>query len=93
MGIRMSIGAEPGSLVGMVLKGGMSRVLIGLGIGLVLAVPTMGIVRSMLFGIEALDPVTFVGVILLLATVAFVAAWIPAMRASRVDPIRALKAD
>jgi putative ABC transport system permease protein len=93
MGIRMSVGAEPGRLVAMVMRSGMKRVGLGIAIGLGLALPAAQIVRGSLYGVGALDPLTFGSVAVLLTLVAAMAAYLPARRASRVDPTHALKAD
>ena len=93
MGIRMSVGAEPGRLITMVLGAGMKRVGIGILIGLGLALPAAQLIRGSLYGVAALDPLTFGGVAVLLTLVAAVAAYLPARRASRVDPTHALKAE
>jgi len=74
--------------------GGAARLsAVGLAVGLVLAVGAGQLLRSQIFGVSPLDPVTFVGVIALLAAVALLAAWLPARRAARVDPIVALQAE
>jgi predicted permease len=93
MGIRMSLGANPGSVVSMVLKGAMALVAVGALLGWALSLGLAQTVRMFLYGITALDPITFVGVPLLLGAVALVAAVIPARRASRVNPVAALKTD
>jgi ABC-type antimicrobial peptide transport system permease subunit len=93
MGIRMSLGAAPGAVVSQVVREGMVLAGVGALVGLGLAVIGARVMQSLLFGIEAMDPVTFIGVPALLLTVTLVAAYIPARRASRVDPVRALKAE
>jgi putative ABC transport system permease protein len=93
MGIRMSLGAAPGSVVKQVVREGMVLVGVGAGIGIALALAGAQVLRTLLFGVGALDPVTFLGVPALLLAVTLVAAYIPARRASRVDPVRALKAE
>lgn len=93
MGIRLSVGAEPNRLVTMVLGSGMKRVGVGILIGLGLALPAAQLVRGSLYGVTALDPLTFGGVVALLSLVAAVAAYLPARRASRVDPTHALRSD
>ncbi|MGW8267285.1 MAG: ABC transporter permease [Longimicrobiales bacterium] len=93
MGIRMSLGAAPGTVVRQVVREGMVLVGAGTGLGLALALAGAQVLRSLLYGIGALDPVTFVGVPLLLLAVTLGAAYLPARRASRVDPVRALKAE
>ncbi|MBT8397242.1 MAG: ABC transporter permease, partial [Gemmatimonadetes bacterium] len=93
MGIRLSLGADTGKVVFMVLRGAMGLVLIGAVIGLVLSLGLAQAVKQFLYGVGALDPVTFLGVPLILCGVALVAAFVPARRASRVDPVRALKSE
>ena len=93
MGIRLSLGADAGSVVAMVLKGAMTLVAVGAVLGWALSLGLAQTVRVFLYGITALDPATFIGVPLVLGGVAFVAALIPARRASRVNPVTALKTD
>jgi macrolide transport system ATP-binding/permease protein len=96
MGIRLALGASPSSLLNMVVGQGMKLTLVGLAIGLTLALAafgSIGAVRTLLPGISPLDPVTFIAVPALLAAIAFVATWIPAKRAGRVDPVIALRVD
>ncbi|MEM7585435.1 MAG: ABC transporter permease [Acidobacteriota bacterium] len=90
IGVRMAFGAQTHEILRMVLRQGMSKVIIGLVIGLVLAIPMAGILGSTLFQVKAADPVTFVVVPVLLASVAALACLLPARRASSVDPLRAL---
>ena len=73
------------------MKQSLQLAAIGVGIGLVTAFALSRLIQSLLFGVGALDPVTFVGTPLLLAAVALVASYIPALRATRVDPITALR--
>lgn len=93
MGIRMSFGANAGTVTRM-LTGSCMR-LVGLrgAIGLALAFLVTRALSHMLFGVGALDPVTFAAVPVLLGSVALLAAYIPARRASRIDPVRALRAE
>jgi predicted permease len=96
MGIRLALGASPSALLGMVVGQGMKLTSIGLAIGLALALGafgSIGAVRTLLPGISPLDPITFIAVPLLLAAIAFLATWIPARRAGRVDPVVALRVD
>jgi predicted permease len=93
MGIRMSLGADTGSVVAMVLKGAMALVAMGAVLGWALSLGLAQTVRVFLYGITAIDPVTFIGVPLVLGGVAFLAALIPARRASRVNPVKALKSE
>jgi predicted permease len=93
VGIRMSLGADAGSVVWMVLKGAMGLVALGAVLGWALSLGLAQAVRSFLYGVAALDPVTFTGVPLILGAVALAATLVPARRASRVNPVRALKAE
>ncbi|UCC26562.1 MAG: ABC transporter permease [Gemmatimonadales bacterium] len=93
VGIRLSLGAETGAVVWMLTRGGMRLVALGAGIGLAVSGLLAQFLSRFLFGVPALDPVTFVGVPLLLGAVALLAAWIPAMRAARVNPVGALRAE
>ncbi len=91
MGIRMALGAEASTVRRLVLGRGLAVAGIGLVIGLAGAWWLTGLMESLLFGIAARDPVTFVVVPLLLLGVAVTASWIPALRATRVDPIVVLR--
>jgi len=93
MGIRMSLGAAPGQVVSQMVREGMVLVVVGTGVGLILALAGAQVLRSLLFGVGAIDPLTFAAVPALLLTVTLVAAYVPARRASMVDPVRALKAE
>jgi predicted permease len=91
MGIRMSLGAAPRSVVGLLVAGGMRVVLLGTVAGLALAFAGSRLLSGLLYGVEPFDPATVVGVTVLLLGVALLAAFIPARRASRVDPQEALR--
>ncbi|MBU8896783.1 ABC transporter permease [Corallococcus sp. M34] len=93
MGIRMALGAEPGDVLRLVLGQGMRLAGLGVGVGLVLSLGLARLLGSMLYGVTAYDPWTFVGVAALLSGVALFATWLPARRATRVDPIIALRAE
>lgn len=93
MGIRMSLGADAATVVRMLVGNGMKLVAVGGIIGLVLAFGLARMLTQMLFGIGSFDPVTFVVVPALLVAVALLAAYLPARRASRVDPVSALRAE
>ena len=93
IGIRMALGAEPGEVRSMILKKGLILSLIGLAIGLVGSFAATWAMSSLLFGVSTTDPVTFVGVAIILTIVAMVACYIPARRATRVDPIIALRSE
>jgi putative ABC transport system permease protein len=90
IGIRMAIGAGRSEVLSLVFKRAMTLVVVGVGLGLAASLAVSRLISTLLYG-SARDPVTFVGVPLLLATVALVAAAIPAFRASRVDPVVALR--
>ncbi|HSM05500.1 MAG TPA: ABC transporter permease, partial [Longimicrobiales bacterium] len=91
MGIRIALGAEASRVRGMVLKDGLGVAVIGLGIGLLGAWALSGVMESILYGVDSTDLVTFVSVPLLLVAVAAAASWIPALRATRVDPVEVLR--
>ena len=93
MGVRIAVGASTRDLAGLVVGRALRVTAIGLAVGLALAAGAGRLLRSQIFGVSPLDPVTFVGVSALLAAVALLAAWLPARRAARVDPIIALQAE
>jgi ABC-type antimicrobial peptide transport system permease subunit len=85
MGIRLALGARPGQVAGLVLKNTLTLTALGVVIGLVLAFAVSRALSGMLYGVAPMDAATFVGVPLVLATVALVAALVPIRRATRVD--------
>ncbi|MEY2562976.1 MAG: hypothetical protein QOH88_1169 [Verrucomicrobiota bacterium] len=93
IGLRMALGAQTGNVHRLILRQGMMLALIGSIIGLAIAFGTTRLLKSVLYGVDAVDPTTFIGVTFLLGTVSFLACWIPARRASRVDPMIALRAE
>jgi putative ABC transport system permease protein len=93
IGIRIALGAEPRGIQRLVVVQSLQMVLIGLALGLAGAVVVAGILRSLLYEVKPRDPMTFAVVTLLLAVVALTAAFIPARRAARVDPVLALRAE
>lgn len=93
IGIRMALGAPANSLLGMVLRDGMTVAGVGLALGLAGAFALTRLLSSLLFGISTTDAVTFLAAPVVLIAAAGLACWIPARRATRVDPIMALRAD
>ena len=93
LGIRMALGATPEKVAGMVVRGGMVMAVAGIGAGLAGAVVITGFMQTLLFGVQRNDPVTFGAIVLLLTATALLAAWIPARRAARIDPVISLRAD
>jgi predicted permease len=93
IGIRIALGAGSNTVQNMVIGQGMLLVLIGAAIGIAASVGLTRFLASFLYGVAALDPLVFIAVPILLAAVALAAMWLPARRASRVDPIQALRCD
>jgi len=91
IGIRMALGARQSDVLKVVVAQGMLPVLAGLAIGLAASFGLTHLMAGMLYGVRAGDPVTFIGVAVLLAAVALIATWIPARRATRVAPVVALR--
>jgi putative ABC transport system permease protein len=91
IGIRMALGAQPANVVRMVLGEGVRTMLTGIAIGLVSALALARTVSHLLYGIAPSDPLTFVVVPIILVAVGLLACWIPARRATRVDPLIALR--
>jgi predicted permease len=91
MGIRMALGARRGRLMAMVIKNAIRLVVFGIALGLPAAWAASRLVKSMLFGLTSTDPTTIAGSALLLTIAALLAAYLPAWRASRIDPMVALR--
>jgi predicted permease len=91
IGIRLALGAESGDVRRMILWQGMQLAVAGVLIGVLSALGLTRFIATFLFGVQARDPLVFVGIPLTLAAVALMAVWLPALRASRVDPITALR--
>ncbi len=91
IGIRMALGAETGNVLTLIVRQGMAPALLGLGLGLAAALAAAGLLSAFLYGIAPRDPVTFTTAVALLVLVALFAAYVPARRATRVDPAAALR--
>lgn len=93
IGIRAALGATPGTILALILRGGMTTVTLGLLIGIAGVFALTGLISSLLFGVGDRDPATIAGVAGMLGAVALLACYIPALRATRVNPIIALRCD
>jgi len=91
IGVRMALGADRRAVLRLIVGQGMMLAMIGLLIGLVVAFAVARLLTSLLYGVSPADPLTFTGVVFLLATVAALACYIPARRATKVDPLVALR--
>jgi putative ABC transport system permease protein len=93
IGIRLALGAAQSNIFRLIVGQAMSLVAISVVIGLAGAFAATRLLNSLLFGVGASDPLTFIAIVLLVSVIAFLAAWLPARRATRVDPIIALRAE
>ena len=93
IGIRMALGAQAGAVLRMIMREGSVMLLSGVVIGLLLAVGTAKILSGILYEVGALDPVAFTVAPLVLTIAALIATWLPARRATQVDPAQALRAE
>ena len=91
IGVRMALGAQAGQVLTLVLREGVTAAAAGIGLGLVGALILAGLMSSLLFGVKADDPLTFAAVVALIASIAVLASYVPARRASKVDPMAALR--
>jgi predicted permease len=93
IGIRMALGASPERVSAMVVRGGMILAGIGIAAGLIGAIVMTRFMESLLFGVESTDPFTFIAIVCLLLLMALAAAYVPARRAARIDPLVSLRAE
>ena len=93
IGVRMALGAQRAQVLGLILRRGLALAAVGVALGVVAAAGATRYLQSMLFGIDALDPLTFAFVAVAFALIAAAAAYLPARRATRVDPVVALRVE
>jgi putative ABC transport system permease protein len=91
LGLRMALGAQPARVLMLVLRQGFLLTLVGVGIGLAVALALTRVMSSLLFGVDATDPATFAAIVPLITVVSLLACYIPARRATRIDPLVALR--
>jgi putative ABC transport system permease protein len=93
IGVRIALGAVPGSIVRLIVTSGARMVIAGAVAGMAVALALSGLMKSLLFGVGARDPLTFIAAPAVLVAVALLAAYVPAHRAARVSPMEALRAE
>jgi putative ABC transport system permease protein len=91
LGIRLALGAQVGDVLRMILREGMTVIAVGVALGLAASFGLLRLMKSLLFGVSETDPLTYAGITLVLMLVALIACYIPARRATKVDPLEALR--
>ncbi|MDE3165184.1 MAG: FtsX-like permease family protein, partial [Acidobacteriota bacterium] len=92
IGIRMALGADRAGILGLVLRQGLAPAAAGIAFGLAASLALTRLLAGLLYRVSAVDPLTYIGGPLLFAAAALLAAWLPARRATRIDPVDALRA-
>ena len=93
IGIRLALGAQSNSLLWMVLRESLILLILGLAAGVPIALGSTGVLHHLLFQLSPNDPSTFVASVVIVAAMTLLAAWLPARRATKVDPMVALRCD
>jgi ABC-type antimicrobial peptide transport system permease subunit len=93
IGLRMALGAQPHQVLRLVLRQGMLLAVVGAIVGVLVALPVARLASGLLYGVSATDPLTYAAITLLLMGVALLACYLPARRATRIDPLVALRVD
>ncbi|MBO0863376.1 MAG: FtsX-like permease family protein, partial [Chloracidobacterium sp.] len=91
LGIRLALGAQVGDVMKLIIRQGMAVALIGISLGLAAALAVTQLMKSLLFGVSSTDPVTYALIALLLVGVALIASYIPARRATKIDPLQSIR--
>jgi ABC-type antimicrobial peptide transport system permease subunit len=93
LGIRIALGASPRNILNLVVRQGMALAFAGVTLGLAASFLLAQLIRSLLFGVRATDPITFAGISFLLAVITLLACYIPAQRAARIDPLISVRCE